>query len=79
MQNIFDTSDTENRVEKLLFLISEYDQPFKIKQLRKFYNRKFPLKQIDANTASSSVHYLHQTNKIQKIERGLYAPLDYKK
>jgi hypothetical protein len=79
MQNIFDTSDTENRVEKLLYLISEYDQPFKIKQLRKFYNRKFPDKQIDANTASSSVHYLYQTKKIQKIERGLYAPLDYKK
>lgn len=78
MKHLFDTSDVETRVERLIFLISEYDQPFRVRQLRAFYNRKYPRQKIDANTTSTYVNYLMKNKKIQKLDRGLYATLEYK-
>ena len=79
MKHLFDTSDVETRVERLLYLIHEYDQPFRVRQLRAFYNRQYPKQKIDSNTASTYVNYLMNQKKIQKLDRGLYAPLDYKR
>lgn len=73
MTELFDTSDTDNRVEKFKSLIKEYGKPFKVKHLRAFYSRKYG-EELDANTTSTYVNYLLQHNHIIKLERGLYAP-----
>ena len=76
-KDIFDIEEKDTpRTEKLLSLIDEYGKPFTIKQLRTFYFRKHR-EEIDSNSASSYVYHLLALDKIQKIDRGIYAPLDY--
>ncbi len=76
-KNIFDIdSDDIPRTEKLLQLIEEYGKPVTIQQLRTFYFRKHR-EDIDSNAASSYTHHLLNQNKIKKIKRGIYAPVNY--
>lgn len=82
--DIFDTDTSEfpelqkNRVEKLLTIINDYNDAVNITQLRAFYKRKHG-EMLDSGKAGTYINYLFSKGKIQRLERGLYASLEYVK